>query len=121
VLVSAQRLCRKICSKCKEPVEISQVVIDQLGAHLKSGTVFYQGKGCEACRQTGYLGRMSVTEVLEIDDQIRELLLLGHSSDQIKEFARAKKGMVTLFEDAMHKCAAGQTTLEEVLRITSGD
>lgn len=121
VLVSAQRLCRKICSKCKEPVAISQVMIEQLGAHLKPGTVFYHGKGCEACRQTGYLGRMSVTEVLEIDDQIRELLLLGHSSDQIKEFARAKKGMVTLFEDAMHKCATGQTTLEEVLRITSGD
>lgn len=121
VLVSAQRLCRKICCECKEPVEISQSVIDQLGVHLKPGTVFYHGKGCDACRQMGYLGRMSVTEVLEIDDQVRELLLLGHSSDQIKEFARTKKGMVTLFEDAMHKCAAGQTTLEEVLRITSGD
>ncbi len=121
VLVSAQRLCRKICSKCKEPVAISQSVLDQLGYHAKPGTVFYHGKGCEACRQTGYHGRMCVTEVLEVDDQIRELLLNGKSSDEIKEFARKNKGMSVLFEDAMSKCLSGQTTLEEVLRITSGE
>lgn len=121
VMVSAQRLCRKICSKCKEPIKINQSVIDQLGAHIKPGTVFYHGKGCEECRKTGYKGRMCVTEVLDIDDQIRELLLHGKSSDEIKEYARSNKGLSTLFEDAITKCLSGQTTLEEVLRITSGE
>ena len=88
--------------------------------HIVNGKeVFYHGKGCEACRQTGYKGRICITEVLEIDDAIREMLLRGDSSDKIKHFARTKKNMNTLYGDAMEKCLAGIITLEEVLRVTS--
>jgi type IV pilus assembly protein PilB len=123
VLVSAQRLCRKVCSKCKEPITIAPDVLVALKANfqIKPGTVFYQGKGCEFCRRTGYMGRLCITEVLEIDDDIRNLLLNGKSSDDIKEFARQKKGMLTLWEDAMQKCVDGITTLEEVMRITASE
>ncbi len=86
---------------------------------MPGDAVFYQGRGCDNCRRTGYLGRMCITEILEIDDTIRDLLLAGKSSGEIKEHARKHNSMDTLFEDAMKKCLAGQTTLEEVLRVTS--
>ena len=64
---------------------------------------------------------MGITELLEVDDDIRTLLLRGESSDTIKEFARKEKGMRTLFEDAMDKCLSGLTSLDEVLRVTASD
>ncbi|HBR14598.1 MAG TPA: type II secretion system protein GspE [Candidatus Omnitrophica bacterium] len=121
VLVSAQRLCRKICECCKEPLAIPREVLETLGYNFKADAVLYHGKGCDACRQTGYKGRLCVTEILDIDDEIRDMLLRGMSSDAIKQYAREKKGMNTLWEDAMGKCVAGLTTLEEVMRITTND
>lgn len=121
ILTSAQRLCRRVCEGCKKPVEIPKEVLASLAYKLKSGTVFYQGAGCDLCRHTGYKGRMGITEILEIDDMVREMLLGAKTSDEIKRYARQKKGMVTLWEDAMEKCVAGLTTLEEVLRITTND
>jgi type II secretory ATPase GspE/PulE/Tfp pilus assembly ATPase PilB-like protein len=88
---------------------------------VPKGTVFYKGKGCDACRKTGYSGRMGVTEVLEVTDDVRSKLLNGASSDDIKEFVKKHQGMKTLFDDAMDKCIAGQTTLDEVFRITSNE
>ncbi|VAX37715.1 Type IV fimbrial assembly, ATPase PilB [hydrothermal vent metagenome] len=119
VMISAQRLCRKICPQCKEEIEIPKDVLEPLNYDFKPGTVFYAGKGCPLCRDTGYLGRMCVTEVLAIDDEIRNMLLKGKSSDDIKEYAQKEKGMATLWEDAMSKCLAGLTTLEDVIRITT--
>lgn len=121
ILTSAQRLCRRVCEGCKKPVEIPKDVLASLAYKFKPGTVFYQGAGCDLCRHTGYKGRMGITEVLEIDDMVREMLLGAKTSDDIKKYARQKKGMATLWEDAMEKCAAGLTTLEEVLRITTND
>lgn len=121
VLVSAQRLCRKICSHCKEKVDIPKEVLGRLDYKFKAGTVFYAGKGCEVCRHTGYRGRLGITEVLDIDDTVRGMLLEGKSSDDIKKYARTKKGMTTLWEDAMGKCVEGLTTLDEVLRITTSE
>lgn len=121
ILTSAQRLCRRVCEGCKKPVEIPKDVLVSLAYKFKPGTVFYQGAGCDLCRHTGYKGRMGITEVLEIDDTVREMLLGAKTSDDIKKYARQKKGMVTLWEDAMEKCVAGLTTLEEVLRITTND
>jgi type IV pilus assembly protein PilB len=119
VIVTAQRLCRKICPACKEKVEIPKEVLERLKYPFPKDAAFYHGKGCDQCRKTGYHGRMSITEVLDIDDNVRNMLLSGKSSDEIKEYARKEKGMDTLWEDAMLKCLAGQTTLEEVLRVTS--
>lgn len=119
ILVSAQRLCRKICPKCKEPEEVPKKARERLGIHLRSDVTFYKGKGCKACNNSGYLGRLGVTEMLEVDDKIRDMLIEGRSSDEIKDYARRENGMVTLWDDAMEKCANGLTTLEEVLRIAS--
>ncbi|MDZ4241928.1 MAG: GspE/PulE family protein, partial [Candidatus Omnitrophota bacterium] len=121
VLACAQRLCRRICSHCKQPVDIPANVLKKFHYPIPQGTVFYEGKGCDFCRQTGYFGRVGVTEVLEIDDTVREMLIRGKSSDEIKKYAREKKGMVLLFDDIMQKFVAGQTTLEEVLRVTTQD
>jgi len=121
ILVSAQRLCRKICSKCKEPIEIPKETRARLTFELPSKATFYHGKGCEACNQTGYLGRTGVTEFLEVDDEVRDMLIDGKSSDAIKRYAREKMGMSTLWEDAMAKCSAGLTSLEEVLRVTANE
>ena len=121
IMVSAQRLCRKICSHCKEKIDIPKKFLETIEYKFPSQPVFYQGKGCASCRQTGYMGRIGICEVLNIDDEIRDMLLKGKSSDDIKQFARQNKEMSTLWEDAMSKCLAGVTTLEEVLRVTSGE
>ncbi len=121
VLVSAQRLCRKICPHCKEEEQIAKKALEEIKHDFRASQKFYHGKGCDKCRQTGYLGRTCVTEVLEMDDDIRIKLISGSSSDEIKEYARKKKSMVTLWEDAMAKCLAGETTLEEVLRVTTSE
>ncbi len=121
VLVCAQRLCRKICRHCKEPVTIPDKVLQELGIPVKKGQIFYQGKGCDGCRQTGFFGRIGVTEMMPLDDHIRELLIMGKSSDEIKNYAREKMGMLTLWEDGVQKFLQGETTLDEVLRISSSD
>ncbi len=121
VAVCAQRLCRQICQHCKKPVDIPPKVIQDLGIKILSGTIFYRGEGCELCRNTGYLGRLGVTELLNVDDTIREMLLKGSSCDEIKEYARKHNGMITLREDILQKAMDGQTTLEEVFRITTID
>lgn len=121
VMVTAQRLCRKICKDCKEEISINQKVLNRLQYSVKPTDKFFAGKGCESCNQLGYKGRTCVTEILMMDDDIRKLLLEGKSSDEIKEFARKNKGMLTLWEDAMQKCLEGMTTLEEVLRVTMNE
>ena len=121
VLVCAQRLCRKICSHCKEPVEIPDTVLKRIKHEIKPRTVFYHGRGCDRCRQTGYLGRLGITEILEVDDTIRDMLIRERSSDEIKRYSIEKQGMITLWEDSIQKWLAGQTTLEEVFRVTSNE
>lgn len=121
VAVCAQRLCRQICKNCKKPVDIPSKVIEDLGIKIPPGTKFYQGEGCDLCRHTGYLGRLGVTELLNVDDTIREMLIKGNSSDEIKEYARKHNGMITLREDILQKAMDGQTTLEEVFRISTID
>ena len=121
VMVSAQRLCRKICPHCKEEITITDKILHELKYSFKSGQKFFAGKGCQACKNTGYYGRTCVTEVLDIDDQVRDLLLKGKSSDDIKQYAIEKQDMDTLWVDAMKKCVAGETALEEVLRVTKDE
>lgn len=121
VTVCAQRLCRQICKNCKKPVDIPSKVIQGLGVKIPNGTVFTRGEGCELCRNTGYLGRLGATELLNVDDAIREMLIKGNSSDEINEYARKHNGMITLREDILQKAMDGQTTLEEVFRITTID
>ena len=113
----AQRLVRLICSECRH--EVSDPTAPRLlmgGEPIPS----YRGKGCEACRFTGYRGRTAIYEILTINDRIRELILEKSSADVIKKEA-VRLGMKTLYQDGVHKVAAGLTTSEEVLMTTQAD
>lgn len=121
LLVCAQRLCRRLCPYCKVPIQVPEKVLKKIVHKIKPGTIFYEGKGCDRCRNTGYSGRLGITEVLQIDDNIRELLLKGASSTEISYYAQEKQGMKLLFDDCLDKMTQGETTLAEVFRIASAD
>ena len=121
VLVCAQRLCRRICDSCKRPVEIKPDILKKIQHRLKAGIVLHEGRGCENCRGTGYKGRVGVTEVLQIDDHIRDMLLKGNTSMEITRYAQKNQGMKLLFDDVVDKMIAGETTLTEVFRVASED
>ncbi|MBF0489205.1 MAG: type II/IV secretion system protein [Candidatus Omnitrophica bacterium] len=121
LLVCAQRLCRRICPYCKAPVIVPEKALEKIKYKIKPDTIFYEGKGCNRCRNTGYLGRMGITEILVIDDHVRELLLRGASSAEIARYAQEKQGMKLLFDDCLDKMCQGETTLTEVYRISSSD
>lgn len=121
VMVVAQRLCRLICPACKHEVEIPEKVLKEHGIRIKSGQKFFVGKGCKSCRDTGYKGRSVISEILEVDDTIRDLLIKGVSSDEIRNYAIKEKGMTLLWDDAIIKLKLGLTTLEDVLRVATHD
>jgi len=121
VLVCAQRLCRRICDSCKRPVNITPEILKKIQHRIKADTVLYEGKGCERCRGTGYKGRVGVTEVLLIDDTIRDMLLGKKTSTDITRYAQKNQGMKLLFDDVVDKMIAGETTLTEVFRVASED
>jgi type IV pilus assembly protein PilB len=124
ILVSAQRLLRKICPNCKEEVALPQSVLERAGFKMEEfggkKLNFYKGKGCPRCGHTGYYGRMGMLEALLIDDHIRDMVVGKASSDEIKEYG-LKHGMTTLRAGALENFANGVTSLEEVLRVTSED
>lgn len=117
IMISAQRLMRRLCSKCRTPYEVPAEVLKQLGA----GSVrknYYRPKGCPSCRGTGYAGRTVITEILEMTKPVVELIMKGASAEAIKNKAR-ESGMTTLRECALRKAAEGETSLEEVFRVTA--
>ena len=119
--VLAQRLVRRICNQCRAEAPVSATLrgrLETLGAQKIEGT-FYQGRGCEACRGTGYRGRVGIFELLPVDAEFRELILQKRSNARLK--ATAQRTMTTMHQDAMQKAAAGITSLEEILRVSSGD
>jgi general secretion pathway protein E len=120
IAVMAQRLLRVICPQCKRPYSPGDDVISLWGENEKVSAPdaqFCKGIGCENCLKTGYLGRTGIFELLLIDDDIRELIAKRQSSHIIKE-AAIEKGMLTLRDDGLRKALAGQTTLEDVCRVT---
>ncbi len=118
-LICAQRLVRRICKDCAEPVEVPpQALIDEGYTPEEAKTVqIMKGKGCTTCNKTGYKGRTGLYEVMEVDDEIRELVLVGASAVELKKKA-IERGMITLRRSGLIKVAAGWTTLEEVARET---
>jgi type IV pilus assembly protein PilB len=118
-LFGAQRLIRRICTGCKEAMEIPQQTLLDAGfspEEAKTLTI-YQGKGCQTCNNTGYKGRVALYEIMEMNDELRELVLVGASALELKKKA-LDQGMITLRKSGLIKVAAGLTTLEEVLRET---
>jgi len=118
-LICAQRLIRRICKDCSEPVEMPvQALIDEGYTPEEAKTVqIMKGKGCATCNKTGYKGRTGLYEVMEVDDEIRELVLVGASALELKKKA-IERGMITLRRSGLIKVAQGWTTLEEVARET---
>ncbi len=118
-LICAQRLIRRICKDCAEPVEVPvQALIDEGFSPEEAKTVqIMKGKGCATCNKTGYKGRTGLYEVMEVDDEIRELVLVGASALELKKKA-IERGMITLRRSGLTKVAQGWTTLEEVARET---
>jgi len=122
IATTAQRLLRRICSQCREPYEIPDEVLERLRmdrSQIKHITP-YHGRGCNTCNQTGYKGRIATMEILVMDEELQQMVIAQKTSDDIEKVAR-KKGMKTLFENALDAFAKGNTTLEDVLRVMSAD
>ncbi|CUS37616.1 general secretory pathway component, cryptic [Candidatus Nitrospira nitrosa] len=117
VAVLAQRLLRRICPDCKRPYRASEDELGRLDLPPGSAVTLYRGAGCAACSQTGYRGRIGIFELMVLDDDIRRLIGGKADSTAIKQTAIAK-GMVTLKQEGAERVIQGQTTLEEVMRIT---
>jgi type IV pilus assembly protein PilB len=118
-LICAQRLVRRICVNCKEELEVPvQALIDAgyTPEEVKT-TKIYHGKGCSTCNKGGYKGRTGLYEVMEINDELRELILVGASALELRKKA-IEQGMITLRRSGLIKASLGQTTMEEVLRET---
>ncbi|MFA9476904.1 GspE/PulE family protein [Phycisphaerales bacterium AB-hyl4] len=113
----AQRLVRKICTNCAKQVPPDDVTANHLAMHGIALDEVMQGEGCDKCRNTGYAGRLGLYELLLLDDTLRDRIA---GNPNVTEFRRTcvERGMVTLREDGFRKVAAGQTTVEEVLRVT---
>jgi general secretion pathway protein E len=119
--VLGQRLVRRLCERCKAPNEAASRaahrLADSRGIAIDSGATCHAAIGCEACGQTGYRGRIGIFEVMRADDDLRALIRQNPDPQAISEKARIG-GMTLMVEDGIHKCAGGQTTVEEVLRAT---
>jgi len=121
--ILAQRLVRLVCPHCRQKVKPTDAEWGELGLRgngHKKPEYIYKAAGCPKCFKTGYLGRTGIYELLEIDDDVRQLVLKNVDSATIKRAAMSK-GMLTLREDGADKITRGMTTLEEVLRVTQED
>ncbi|MEM6793846.1 MAG: type IV-A pilus assembly ATPase PilB [Acidobacteriota bacterium] len=118
-LVVAQRLVRRVCKFCKEPYEANPAELVQIGfAEREARSLkMFKGRGCEQCGDTGYKGRVGLYEVMKVDDELRDLILSGASSIELREKA-VENGMVTLRGSGLQKIRDGVTTVEEVVRET---
>ncbi len=118
-LIIAQRLVRRICEKCKEPVEFSEKVLERLKISPQEAKqiTFYKGKGCSACGNTGFKGRLPVFEFLMLDNDMREAIVRGANESEARQIARSK-GYGGLLESGISKIKQGLTTPEEVLGVT---
>ncbi|MHC4498973.1 MAG: GspE/PulE family protein [Planctomycetota bacterium] len=117
-LVVAQRLVRRICDRCKEPVNLSEEVLRCLKIEPEQAkdSVFYHGRGCNACEKTGYSGRLPIFEFLVMGNDMREKLTDGGTESQIRAMSR-EKGYGGLLESGVSKALQGLTSAEEVLRV----
>jgi len=111
--ILAQRLVRRVCKECRQPYEASEDELRMIGLEPQDSFEAYKGKGCLACRNTGFKGRIGIYELLLVDAEISELVLEQAPGYKIREQAR-KNGMRTLLEDGIIKVNRGDTTISEV-------
>ena len=120
ILAAAQRLMRRVCSVCKEPVTYPPKMYEDLGIDpaFFEGVPLYRGRGCERCKNTGYSGRIAIIEVMTVTDEIRKLVIQRASAHEIGKVAIAL-GMQTLRMAALNKVREGASTLEQTLIATA--
>ncbi len=120
--ILAQRLVRRVCQGCREPVEASDVMLAQLNMSREdlNGRQFFRGKGCDVCNNTGYKGRVGLFELMMMNDDLREMVVAGSSTDELREKAKSF-GMRTLRDSGMDFAFEGMTTIDEVIRETIVD
>jgi type IV pilus assembly protein PilB len=121
-LICAQRLIRRICSECRTEVKTPLPALTNAGFSDEDARTLrtFKGEGCKTCNGTGYKGRIGMYEVMEINEEIQELILVGASAREIRRKA-IEEGMLTLRQSGLAKIKAGMTTLDEVLRETVGN
>ena len=122
-LIAAQRLVRRICDKCKEPIEVTPEALINLGvdaSEAAGGFSTFRGRGCNNCNDTGYRGRLAIYEILVMHEGLKELILKSASAADLKREA-VKLGMSTLRMSALQKVRDGFTTIEETIRVTDTD
>ena len=119
LMVCAQRLLRKTCPHCKEEIKVPAELIQRLSLSKEdvASTTFYHGRGCSRCKDTGFLGRTAILEILPISPRIREQILHDTSAKVLMDIAR-QEGMRTLTMAGLARAKAGLTSLDEVLRVT---
>jgi type IV pilus assembly protein PilB len=115
--VIAQRLVRVICEHCKQEVTPDDELLARVGSKAHKVSTFYKGKGCGACKQTGYRGRQGIFEILPITARFADLITDKADPGAFAKAAR-DEGMATMFEDGLRKVVSGVTTLEELIRVT---
>jgi type IV pilus assembly protein PilB len=118
-LIAAQRLVRRICSSCKEPIDVPAQALLNIGLAEKEvkSIKLFKGRGCDRCSSTGYKGRVALYEVMDIEDDVRELILSGASAVELRAKA-VENGMITLRGSGLQKIRDGVTTIDEVVRET---
>ena len=129
-VIIAQRLVRKICEKCRASLTLDQKKINEikqqlgpraskiLDEHISNNQLtIYQSKGCKACQDTGYSGRIGIFEALKMDDSIKKLIMEKTNAAKIEKQA-IENGMTTMIEDGIKKVMAGVTTIDEIIRVT---
>ncbi|TFG80833.1 MAG: type IV-A pilus assembly ATPase PilB [Chrysiogenales bacterium] len=119
-LVQAQRLIRRLCSSCKSVGKIPAQTLIEIGFTPEEAKAIqiFEPKGCDKCSNTGYKGRVGLFEVMELDDEIREMIMIGASTSELRQKAK-EKGMLTLRQSGLEKIKQGITSIEEVLRETT--
>jgi general secretion pathway protein E len=119
--VLAQRLVRRVCTKCRESYEATPLELAELGVRNVQGPItLYKAVGCSSCSQTGYSGRINVHELLIVDDSIRSLVMKNADSGSIRK-AAVDRGMLTMREDGARKVLSGVTTVQELARTLHAD
>ncbi len=122
IMVVAQRLARRVCDNCKEVIEVPKKALVDIGfSPEETGEIIcYKGEGCTSCGNTGYKGRVALYEVMAVNEEIKNVILQGGTTFEIKD-AAIREGMLTLRASGLTKIKEGVTTIEEVLRVTFGD
>ncbi len=120
IAVQAQRLVRLLCKTCKQPIEASPLQLRQLGVTDAHNARVFGPKGCPDCSTLGYSGRKGIFEMLAVTDSVRDLVMAKANSSEIRR-AALKEGMRTLRMDGASKVLSGDTSIEEVLRVTQDD